>query len=211
MIKEERNIIQNTNLGTLVKLGKEYMVTLEIKMTQYLADWTNVIHFTTGVPKGVYGCRIPSVWIQNTHHKLYIASAVNGNFNSGNYSKSALPIGKWISIVIKQMKVNGMFNYSIFIDGLPLASIVNMKAAEFENVTCYASNPSHAAQPGLIKKLIVYSRNIFLVLLWCVCVEWMDGWMDILFQICAVNRCDLQKCNLCIIYMCNPLVSKLLT
>uniref|UniRef100_A0A7M5XPB2 Uncharacterized protein n=3 Tax=Clytia hemisphaerica TaxID=252671 RepID=A0A7M5XPB2_9CNID len=48
--------------------------------------WLNVIHFTTGVNNGIFGARLPSLWLYKTETEKLFALYIDKNDNDGSFS-----------------------------------------------------------------------------------------------------------------------------
>ena len=96
-------LTKNNLLTTLPSVGLEYYVSFELLVTKHTPGaWRNVIHLTTGDNKGVYGYRVPGIWL-SSDHKLHITSAVNlvDNFIY-NYGQP-VEENEWIRLEIQQI------------------------------------------------------------------------------------------------------------
>ena len=109
--------------------------------------WTNVFHFTNGKGNGnygVYGNRIPAVWVNNAYgvYKngfFHISSAVSGKTSyEKNYQFS---LGKQYDITIQQLKQNGKYWFEILINGHSKLKVQNTTPRKFSNVKEYISDP----------------------------------------------------------------------
>ena len=79
-------------------LGIEYHITFQLFLNS--ADYGDIIHFTLGGNKGVYGDRTPRLWIFNK--TLWLASAIDGDKNY--VFRPPLPsLNTWHSIEISQL------------------------------------------------------------------------------------------------------------
>ena len=76
------NIVRGLIRKTYPTWNKIYRVSFSIIVNKLPhAQWTNVIHFTTGGDHKVYGERVPAVWINKGGQSFHICSAVPGNGN----------------------------------------------------------------------------------------------------------------------------------
>ena len=156
LLRNEVQIQENNLVTTLKEYRKEFIISLDLKLTSIVNDWTSVIHFTIGENIGRYGDRIPAILIWQGN--LHIRTAANGN-NDYTYIGGMLTIGKWISIKVQQIKESdASYNYSIIINGKLVHSVTNTIPEDFNNVKLYAADPWHIPQPGFIKNFIVYRK-----------------------------------------------------
>ena len=162
MIATETPIEKNRHIATISKLAKEYSVQLEVMITHLpIEEHYNVLHLTTGVNTGEYGCRIPAVWIHSTGHIL-IASRVNGQWSFNYcYPPSLVTLNKWIRIKVSQAKTGEHYLYSIEVNGEVMLKANNTTPEEFEKVKVYASDPWYIAQQGYIRRLSIGGNVIF--------------------------------------------------
>ena len=160
----ERQIVQNSLLGTIPALGKEWIVTLDFFPLNYdYRDWTTVLRLTTGGDYEKYGDRTPIVQIHPNFGMIF-ASAVNSQNNYYQIFKdfkTHLPvIGHWTTLEISQIKGrDGKFMFSAAVGGAQVFSVENTDPASFENVKVYASGHwRYPAQPGKIRFLTIKSN-----------------------------------------------------
>ena len=111
---KEKKIRWNQPLRREVSVGKEYLVSFEMKVTKHgisnewrneihivSNDWRNVIHFSSGGD----GSRYPAVWLYRDN-KLHISSTVSGNTNHVYNHNKPLKEGDWNQITIMQVREN---------------------------------------------------------------------------------------------------------
>ena len=141
--------------------NKVYRVSFSIIVNKLPhAQWTNVIHFTTGGNGEVYGDRVPAVWINKGGQSFHICSAVSGNWNVAKDYKFSF--GKQYDITIQQSKQNGKYWYEILINNILRLRVHNTKPIIFSNVREYISDPwypSFTSDLGTIFNLKVKSKG----------------------------------------------------
>ena len=150
----ELQLKKNQELAVIQKLGKEWLVSFEIKPTQYRL-FGLAFQMTTNGKVGQYGDNTPAIWLHRTKG-VFVSSAVNGNGNFGKYFLPPIPEGNWTKIEVKQQQLqNSSFIYSISIDGLERFLIENNQPQTFENVKIWAGDPWVDVQEGVIRNLKV--------------------------------------------------------
>ena len=151
----ETPLVLGRSLTTILKLGREFLVSFDVKPNSFAAEWRNVIHFTIGSDIGTYGDRIPGVWFhQNGNGGLHIAAPINGNVNR-YFDTKPLALKQWTNVKISQRFEENVYIYSIKINGEIVFTEKNQQARSFENVKVYASDPWYPVQDGSIKNLFV--------------------------------------------------------
>ena len=164
-LTKEHKLENNTNVATIPKMGMEWRVVFEFKPTEYIKaspyGWTSLLHLTVvNSVEGDYGehLYIPAIFFHPIHG-IYIVSSVSGNQNYEYKSHAHRPsVGKWSAIEIGQRRIKTVFTFYITIAGQEVHSARNNDTREFQDVSVYASNPWHTAQPGSIRGLTIESR-----------------------------------------------------
>ena len=162
-------------LITLPSVGLKYYVSFELLVTKHTpGDWRNVIHLTTGGNKGVYGYRVPGIWL-SSDHKLHITSAVNGVDNFiYNYGKP-VEENEWTRLEIQQIfigskvdflhdfenhfKLSFQYYYQITINGSLVKVWINNNPQPFTNVMVYAADPWYQPVNGKIRHLVLSDKK----------------------------------------------------
>ncbi|XP_065656134.1 uncharacterized protein LOC136081827 isoform X2 [Hydra vulgaris] len=161
LVKEAEFVVIKDNLiTTLSSLEKAYIVSFKIKPNSYSLGWKNVIHLTIDKDVGKYGERIPAAWfLDDGSGRLAIASAINGN---GNYYFITQPLllNEWSSIQINQVKLNGVYIFTCYLNGVVIHSVENTKPQTFINVKVYAADPWYPPQNCSIKDLLIINGNV---------------------------------------------------
>ena len=126
ILKGERSLKRSSLLTTIPSLGREYSISFEIYMNDWgRAIYSSIIHFTVNGNHGLYGDRIPAVWIMKTK-EIHIAQNIDGNLNHwfnvknfelNNWNKiqfiQELKDGKVPKFVKKQQPHPKKFTFSI--------------------------------------------------------------------------------------------------
>ena len=145
-------------------------VSFRIIVKKYHTNWLSVIHFTTGSDHGVYGYRIPAVWIAPNRKQFGIWCDVSGNINNVNYVDFSF--GMPYDITITQTPFPrrqlgrrgfGMLWYEIIVNGSPFVSVANHQPRNFSNVKEYLSDPWYPAFTsdfGYVSNLKICNLNI---------------------------------------------------
>ena len=98
---EEFTLCKGKELGILPCLGKEYVITFELLLTE-VNKWGSVIHFTIGGNKNSYGDRTPGLWVTKKG-KFFLASAINGDSNKRFWPTDKPDTETWHKIEISQL------------------------------------------------------------------------------------------------------------
>ncbi|XP_065672701.1 uncharacterized protein LOC105845300 isoform X3 [Hydra vulgaris] len=154
-------ILKKDNLiAVLSSLEKAYSISFKLKPSLYSQGLKNVIHLTIGQNLGLYGERTPAVFfLQDGSGKLIIASAISNNSNY-TFDSEPLPLNEWSSIKISQIRYNGIYTFTAYINGKIIHTVENTKPQSFQNVKVYTSDPWYDAQDGFIKDLRIVNGNI---------------------------------------------------
>ena len=154
-------VLKKDNLiATLPWLEKEYAVSFKLKPISYSPGWKSVIHLTIGQDYGRYGDRSPAAWFLNDGSgRLTVASAVNGNHNY-YFISEPLPLNKWSSIRISQYRLEGIYRFTVYLNGKIIHSVENTKPQSFKNVKVYTADPWYDTQAGSIKDLSIVNGNV---------------------------------------------------
>ena len=151
---------KNNLIATLPFLKKEYSVSFKLNPSSYSPGWQSVIHLTIGQDYGQYGDRSPAVWFLNDGSgRLTIASAVNGNPNY-YFISEPLPLNEWSSIRISQYRLDGVYTFTVYLNGKIIHSVENTKPQSFQNVKVYTADPWYNTQAGSIKDLSILNGNV---------------------------------------------------
>ncbi|XP_065680935.1 uncharacterized protein LOC136094806 isoform X7 [Hydra vulgaris] len=157
VVNEE--FLKSDNLiATLPFLAKAYLMSFKIKPTFYSLEYKSIIHLTTGGDYEEYGYRIPSLYFYN-NGKLSVWTMING-YVKESIIPEALPLNEWSSIRVSQFRVNSIYFFRVFIDGMLKIDIKNSYPYSFTNVKVYCADPWGETQPGSIKDLRIFSGNV---------------------------------------------------
>ena len=91
-----------------------------------------------------------------TTRPLYFSSAINGNDNHDYISKE-FALNTWINVKIEQKHTNGLYEYSIYLNGVKEYRVINKRPEAFDNVKVYSADPWYSVQDGKIRDLEVKS------------------------------------------------------
>ena len=103
---DEFKLGENNIIGGLPFIGKQFIISFQIKLNSGVPDWTNVFHFTNNGGDNVYGERTPSIgiWSRNA---LGVFSAINGDPGYWTYKNvPRLSYGVWYNIEISQLWID---------------------------------------------------------------------------------------------------------
>ena len=102
----------------------------------------NVLHLSIGGQYGIYGDRIPAVFINqlsSSEQVMEFRSSVSGNHDHG--FDFSFQLNTPYHIDISQLKNNDIVTYSIWIDNVQVHSTVNTDVEVFPAVKLYLSSP----------------------------------------------------------------------
>ena len=160
IMNAEIPLIRNTYIASIKTLYKQYTVSFEVKPTSFYdinySYYKSVIHLTIGDDNKMYGDRNPGVWC-SPKGILYISSAINNSVDNAYSTNQPLPLLHWSLIKIKQDLVDGLYIYSVVINGTVVYSTTNNNSIELSNVKVYAADPWCPSQTGSIRNLKIIS------------------------------------------------------
>lgn len=169
-LRNEFKLGENSIIGGLPFIAKQFIISFQIKLNSGVPDWTNVLHFTNnaGDDNVVYGSSTPSIgiWSKNA---LGVFSAINGNPHYWTYKDvPRLTYGVWYNIEISQLWIDNKFVFEAkfekagagrdgwinFGNGTSTWSVVNNDARMFENINIMGSlgDPADAYVRNIVVK-----------------------------------------------------------
>ncbi|XP_065652226.1 uncharacterized protein LOC136079778 [Hydra vulgaris] len=155
----ERVLIKNNLVATFPLLKTTFSVSFLFKPSFIPTVDTNIVHLTNKNSYTQYGERIPGVWFL-TSGVIFVSFAINGN---GDYvfMTNPIPLNVWSSIQASQTETNGVYLYSIYLNGTNVFKIVNSQTQLFTNVFVYNGDPVYGSDLscGFIKDFIVINGN----------------------------------------------------
>ena len=105
---QEWNISKNNFVGSLTRIGRQYVITFQLLLTAPSDYHDSIIHFTIGGDYQKYGDRTPGLWTANSKtgsgRELHLASAINGQSNYKFYPQQSLSLNIWHDIEISQIE-----------------------------------------------------------------------------------------------------------
>lgn len=151
--QEEINLTKNKLVTILPSLSLEFFISFQLLVSQHqLVDFRSVLHFTTGNNIGMYGDRIPGLWLKKDN-ALLIASAINGDPNYFRSTSKPIQVNKWYSVEIEQALKGEKLMFTFKVDGVTMHTVENKKAKEFKDVKIFAADPWYESTTGKIKNL----------------------------------------------------------
>ncbi|XP_065641526.1 uncharacterized protein LOC101240728 [Hydra vulgaris] len=185
-MENETGLADENCVAILKRLSKEYAIFFEIKFLSFQNIWTSVIHLTTGENVDTYGTRSPAIFIDEKMLRLKINFDISGKPNKEIYVNNPIELHVWFSMKIMQKYFDGMYTYSIQLNGENILNMENSDAREFPNVKVYVSDPWKPAQPGFIRNLKIINRKpVF-------CSQW-SNWTSCNGTYGFANR--IRECN----------------
>ena len=116
-------VLKKNNLLTVLPyIGREFKISFDILVSKFGPGWQSVIHFTTDGNHGIYGYRIPGLWVFQDK-TLSIRSALNGNEHVYTH-QPVLEVEKWINVEISQILFE---NKARQIEGIRIFDQLNLK------------------------------------------------------------------------------------
>ena len=98
-------ISQNNSLGVLPYLGKSFVISFQLSihtLDTESGDYNNILHFSIGGDKEIYGDRTPAIWIVEGR-AFQLASAINGNANYDPEINFEFETEKWYNFELSQL------------------------------------------------------------------------------------------------------------
>ncbi|XP_065681907.1 uncharacterized protein LOC100201506 isoform X2 [Hydra vulgaris] len=152
--KINEHVLTKNNLITRLSwLENAYSISFMFKPKSYPYGAYSIIHLSLGNDLIQYGDRNPGVWFLDVGPgALQIFSAVNGY---GDYQTviQSLPLNMWSSIRISQIRVNGVYIYSVSFNGKIVRNVENTMPQSFQNPFLFAADPWYNPADGIIKDL----------------------------------------------------------
>jgi len=166
---DEFKLGENSIIGGLPFIGKQFIISFQVKLDSGASDWTNVLHFTNNGGDDVYGTSTPSIgiWSRNA---LGVFSAINGNPHYWTWKDvPRLTYGVWYNIEISQLWINNKFVFEAkmekavegrnawmnFSNGTSIWSVVNNDARMFENINIMGSGGHNGPADAYVKNIVV--------------------------------------------------------
>ncbi|XP_047141043.2 uncharacterized protein LOC105847881 [Hydra vulgaris] len=163
---DEHLLVKNNAITTFASWDKRFYVIFKVKPLSYSHTWDSVIRVTLGNDRTRYGDRNPAVWfINDGSGTMRIHYSANGTLY-GYIDTPPLLLDSWSTIQICQDIHDGIYLFSVYINGKFFQSIANNMPQAFKNVLVYASDPWYNAKDGFIKdlKIITGNENMIAVL-----------------------------------------------
>ena len=152
------HLIQNTSLGTLPILGKEWQIFFEFNPENYNnPGFTSILHLTTGGNVEDVGDRTPAIFY-HPQSGLHVATTIGKNPNHYQDIKPAPAVGQWSTIFLSELKSGLKTTFSIKVNGAAPFSVDNPDPQEFPNVKVFASDPWFHSQAGSIRGLTIKTQ-----------------------------------------------------
>ncbi|XP_065661527.1 uncharacterized protein LOC105843664 isoform X4 [Hydra vulgaris] len=145
----EQPLTKNNLIARLPWLENAYSISFKFKPRSYSHGAKNVIHLTLGNDLLQYGDRNPGVWF-SAPGTLQIFSPVNG-YRDYITLINSLPLNTWSSIRISQIRVAGVYTYSVNFNGNIIKSVENTLPQSFQNPFLFAADPWYDSADGFIK------------------------------------------------------------
>jgi len=152
---------RNKIVQTRTTWSPEWTISFDIKpMGPSLSAFTNVLHMVANHGKDRYGRRIPMVSFRPNSTVLHICASIKAN---RNYCFNTPPLvqNQWSNVIISQrLGENGIYEYSIMLDGIVLHNVTNSRPRTFQNAKLYISNPRKQSANALLKSIKVVDHQI---------------------------------------------------
>ncbi|XP_065662137.1 uncharacterized protein LOC100207579 isoform X3 [Hydra vulgaris] len=148
-------LVQGKLITEIPKFDKEYLVSLDVNPNKFVSGWHYVISFIIGSENVYKGYRVPCfLFHEDGDGKLQVVSPVNG-IRDYYYNSKPISLQIWSNIVVSQILKDGVYVYSITINGQVVSTVINNEAESFDKVKVYASEPGYEVQNGSIKNLFI--------------------------------------------------------
>ena len=138
---------------SLPVLSPEWNIKIKFKITSFLStQYCGIMSMQHHFFNVQYGIRTPAISLNTHTSKIIIASAISGNANK--YFVTPLQLNTWYDIVVDQGYVgNGIYRYSIVVNGSQIFAIDNTQAVQFYDVGVYAGYRASESCIGVISYL----------------------------------------------------------
>jgi len=136
----ELKLVKGYILETFSKVFKSWSLVFSVKPLATVSGYSIIIHATIGSDDGVYGDRIPGVFMEPNSTRLYVRTAVNGDkAKMFQNCVKHLPLHSFTEVRIEQSYEEKLTKMKF--NGTLCQQMVNNDMREFQNVKVYASNP----------------------------------------------------------------------
>jgi len=158
----EFSISHGQKIGELSSIGKEFIITFELFLTNVAtSEWSSVIHFTIGGDDDAYGDRTPALFLFYGK-TVSIMSVINGNSNyQYDIDSEALTLTtkKWYTFELSQLLIGNEYLFNVKIDDKTYWNKANKKAEQFDNVAIFAGDPWWNPAAGKMRNVTVKLKN----------------------------------------------------
>ena len=115
-------------------------------------EYCNILHLTEGGDKGLRGHRTPAIFLSQTDLNLYIASAYTSSQKFQGFDSQITLHENYQLEIHQRYKSEGVYKYSIVINGEEVRSNEYDEAQQFYDVKVYLANPfnSYSACTGTV-------------------------------------------------------------
>ena len=133
-------------------LGKEWSISIDIKIDELSSGHTSVLRMTnTTIDGNVVGSRSPAIFVKPNTRKLSVVINANGN-NWLHWSSDDIGEG-WRNIKIGQKMSGDTFMYQFHVNGELIEEVANLKPIRYENFNLYVSDRFFPATKGEFRNL----------------------------------------------------------
>merc|ERR1712157_281067 len=157
--KPETKLSKGNLIATIPKLKKEWRVSFDFKLKTRPDKEQNVIHLTASDKNCCKpGDRIPYIYAYK-NQRIRVCSDKFGKGNQCIWSKSKLPLNKYVSVLVEQTKIKDKYSLTLTLGGERTGKrhqVGNDKnePAEYDNVKIYAADKYYPAADGFIKNFL---------------------------------------------------------
>ena len=155
----ERDVKRGQLLTIIPRLGRQFKLSYEFKITKYGTYsyyYYAALHMTNRGNSGYYGSRMPYIAYYGSNMRVY--ADLNGK--KGVYEIFPRSnTNEWTTIEVSQHKKEGLYMYTVTIDGEKVHEEGNKGPAVFPNTMFYASDPWNSLQSGVIRNLSIETSD----------------------------------------------------
>ena len=95
-------------------------------------------------------------WIYNNGNgAMKVTTGINSSVTFQFTSQTRIPLFQWTTIAASQAFFNGIYTFSVSINGTVECTTTKGAATDLYNVKVYTSDPFNYAQPGSIRNLFI--------------------------------------------------------
>ena len=147
----EHNLKRGSLLTTLPTLTKEWMISFELRPTNYQDNsYAEIGRIMIGGWSGSLGV--------HKEKGVYIAISLDGKSRRKFFKTSKPPLNEWTPVKISRTRVGSKYLFTLIIRGKTLWTIENTDPRDVSDVNVFASSELSVAQAGFIRELWISKK-----------------------------------------------------